>query len=258
MPKLSIITPVYNSVQFIESCIQNVIAQKCSDIEHIIVDGGSVDGTNEIITKYADKFPHIRWISEKDNGQSDAMNKGIKMAKGDIIGFLNADDGYFDFTLNRVIAIFKNNHTTDFIVGNCKLVDTHSNIVYINRPQRLRSYHFYSKLEPYPINPVAYFYKKSIHGDNEVGFYNEQNHYNMDYEFFLKVCLKYNLVYFNEDWGYMLAHPEAKTSQDKLKNELQKRKDTLFIRYYEVVPFKYKFLAKLYKLYKRAKLYLIK
>lgn len=74
---LSIITPVFNGKRFIEFCIKNVSEQNCPDAEHIIVDGGSTDGTVEIVKSYADKYPHIRWISKKDRGQSDAMNKGM-------------------------------------------------------------------------------------------------------------------------------------------------------------------------------------
>ena len=91
---ISIITPVYNGKRFIEFCIKNVIDQKCPNMEHIIVDGGSTDGTVEIIQRYAERYKHIRWVSEKDKGQSDAMNKGIRLAEGNIIGILNADDYY--------------------------------------------------------------------------------------------------------------------------------------------------------------------
>ena len=86
---LSIITPVLNGEQFIESCIKVVIDQSCPDCEHIIIDGNSKDRTVEIIKHYASKYSHIRWISENDKGQSDAMNKGIRMARGEIIGILN-------------------------------------------------------------------------------------------------------------------------------------------------------------------------
>ena len=65
---ISIITPVYNNKRFIEFCIKNVIEQNCPEVEHIIVDGGSTDGTAEIIKQYADQYPHIRWVSEKDEG----------------------------------------------------------------------------------------------------------------------------------------------------------------------------------------------
>ena len=77
---LSIITPVYNSERFIATCIEAVIKQDCVKLEHIIIDGGSTDQTVPIIRQYADRYPHIRWQSEPDRGQSDAMNKGIAMA----------------------------------------------------------------------------------------------------------------------------------------------------------------------------------
>lgn len=73
---ISVITPVYNGESFIESCIKIVIEQNCSNVEHIIVDGGSQDGTVDIIRKYADQYAHIPWLSEPDKGQSDAMNIG--------------------------------------------------------------------------------------------------------------------------------------------------------------------------------------
>ena len=79
---ISVVTPVYQGRRFIKSCIETVIAQACADAEHIIIDGGSTDGTVEIIELYAERHPHIRWISEKDKGQSDALNKGIGMARG--------------------------------------------------------------------------------------------------------------------------------------------------------------------------------
>jgi glycosyltransferase involved in cell wall biosynthesis len=102
-PMISVITPVYNGDRFIESCIRMVIDQACSEAEHLIIDGGSSDRTVEIVQQYADRYPHIRWVSEPDAGQSDAMNKGIEMAKGDIIAMLNVDDYYEPNVLNRIV-----------------------------------------------------------------------------------------------------------------------------------------------------------
>lgn len=119
---ISIVTPVYNGEAFIESCIKVAIAQNCSDIEHIIVDGGSSDRTVEIIKNYARNYPHIRWISEKDKGQSDAMNKGISMAKGDILAILNVDDFYEPNVLNRIVEIFKTLPEPSLLVGNCNIL----------------------------------------------------------------------------------------------------------------------------------------
>ncbi len=249
MIQLSIITPTYNSVQFIEACIKNVIEQKCDFVEHLIIDAGSIDGTVGIIKQYAEKYSHIKWISEKDSGQSDAMNKGIKLAKGEYIGFLNVDDGYMQFTLTRVLELIKRYKNPVVLVGNCKLIGQDYFVKYINRPQKMQAYHLYSKTEPYPINPSAYFYSKKIHENPNVGYYNQENHYSMDYEFFLKTVLCYSIIYFNEDWGFMLEHPQAKTTQDS--DLIAERKEKLFQSYYNIAPSKVKLKAKIYKLYKQ-------
>lgn len=104
--KISIITVVLNNSSYIEDCIISVLDQTFKDIEYIIIDGGSTDGTIDIIKKYEKKIS--KWMSEPDNGTYDAMNKGIKHAKGDIIGFLNADDIYYnDDVLERVVSVLE-------------------------------------------------------------------------------------------------------------------------------------------------------
>jgi glycosyltransferase involved in cell wall biosynthesis len=120
--QLSIITPVYNGAQFIEACINNVIAQNHPEAEHIIVDGGSTDGTVEIIERYAQSYHHIRYISERDNGQSDAMNKGVAMAQAKIIGFLNVDDFYEPEVFTKALKAFEHLPEPSFVVGNCNVL----------------------------------------------------------------------------------------------------------------------------------------
>lgn len=247
-PIITIITPCYNAVQFIESCIKNVIDQKCEFAEHIIMDGGSKDGTLDIIKKYADKYPHIKFISEPDKGQSDAMNNGIKTAKGEVISFLNADDGYFVFVLNRIVKLFQSNSNLNFIAGNCKLFDLQGNLLYINRPQRLKVYHLFSSLEPYPINPASYFYKKALH--DQIGYYNVDNHFNMDLEFLLKMSSLINMVYFNEDWGFMIEHELAKSSID---NKLESRKVELIKKCFYNLTLSQKLSISMYKIFKLIK-----
>src|SRR6516164_880741 len=107
-PTLSIITPVYNGEKFISECIECVAAQNCAEVEHIIVDGGSNDRTVDILRDKAGVMRHLRWISEPDQGQSDALNKGISMAKAEYIGILNADDFYEPGALPYVAEIIKN------------------------------------------------------------------------------------------------------------------------------------------------------
>lgn len=87
-PLLSIITPVFNGEKHIQGCIKVLINQTCPYAEHVIVDGQSTDRTVAVIRDYASRYTHIRWISEKDNGQSDALNKGVRLANGDVLGIL--------------------------------------------------------------------------------------------------------------------------------------------------------------------------
>ncbi|MBR8839334.1 MAG: glycosyltransferase [Stigonema ocellatum SAG 48.90 = DSM 106950] len=196
---LSVITPVYNGEKFIEFCIKNVIAQKSTLVEHIIIDGGSKDRTVEIIKEYAEEYKHIRWISEKDEGQSDAMNKGIKMAKGKILGILNADDFYEDNLLNRILELFEELPEPTLLVGNCNLWDDEGKISHINKPKDLRIAALLSERSPFPYNPSAYFYHKSLH--QKVGLYKVEEHYGMDIDFLIKAILVANVKYLDEIWG---------------------------------------------------------
>ena len=96
LPKISIITPTYNSEKSIESCILSVANQTYKNIEHLIIDGQSSDNTLGIVKNYAERFSHLRVISERDNGIYDAMNKGIDLAQGEWIYFLGSDDIFYD------------------------------------------------------------------------------------------------------------------------------------------------------------------
>ena len=108
--KVSIVTVVYNNKEYIKDSINSVLGQRYNDIEYIIIDGGSNDGTLEIIKEYGNKISKI--VSEKDNGLYDAMNKGFKLATGDIIGILSSDDVYIDdIVISKVVEAFKKEKT---------------------------------------------------------------------------------------------------------------------------------------------------
>ena len=104
--KFSIVTPTYNSAEYLEDCIRSVQGQKYRNFKHIIVDGGSTDGTLDIIRKYEGTYP-MKWISEKDNGMYDAINKGFGMASGDIYSWINSDDMYLPWTLQAVAGVMR-------------------------------------------------------------------------------------------------------------------------------------------------------
>ena len=117
--KISIITPSLNMGRFLEQSIQGVLYQNYSNWEHIVIDGGSQDETLAILKKY----PHLKWISEPDRGLSDALNKGIRMATGDIIGWCCADDYYLPGAFKVCIDSFQNDPTLMFLYGDYRRID---------------------------------------------------------------------------------------------------------------------------------------
>ncbi|MDD5598543.1 MAG: glycosyltransferase family 2 protein [Victivallaceae bacterium] len=111
--KISIITVCYNSAEYLEEAVKSVLSQDYDNFEYIIIDGGSTDGTLDIIRKYEDRLAY--WISEPDKGLYDAMNKGIAQASGDLIGIINSDDYYLPGTFRKVAAAFENKSLDDNI-----------------------------------------------------------------------------------------------------------------------------------------------
>ncbi len=240
---ISVITPIYNGEKFIESCLQNVINQNFAEVEHIIVDGGSTDKTIDIIKDYANQHPHIHWISEKDQGQSDAMNKGIAMAQGSIIGILNVDDFYEPNVISRISELFKTLPEPSLIVGNCNTWDHRDKLIHINKPKRLRAVDLLMGKQinddrmidaSFPVNPSAYFYHKSLH--QQIGIYKVEEHYAMDIDFLLKAVKVAHLKYFNETWGNYRYYPGTKTFDDSTNGTSQTRIHQLFKEYAKTLP----------------------
>jgi glycosyltransferase involved in cell wall biosynthesis len=195
--KVSIITPSYNQVQFIERTINSVLDQDYRNVEYIIIDGGSEDGTLDILRKYSDR---ILWISEKDNGQTEAINKGIKMASGEVIAFLNSDDTYEPGAIRRVVDYFICNEKVMWLTGKCKVINEKDveirKLITLYKNLLLKK-HSYAKLlaENY-ISQPATFWKKELHA--EFGLFDESEHYCMDYEFWLRIGRRYALGYIDD------------------------------------------------------------
>jgi len=124
-PLLSIITPSYNQGAFIEETILSVLHQDYSNIEYIVIDGGSTDNTIEVIKKYGEK---IKWMSEPDRGQADAINKGLRMAKGEILAWINSDDTYNPGSLNTVVGLFSENPERVMVYGDAHFIDRDGNV----------------------------------------------------------------------------------------------------------------------------------
>jgi glycosyltransferase involved in cell wall biosynthesis len=228
---ISVITPIYNGERFIEACIKAVIDQNCSHVEHIIVDGGSTDQTIEIIKQYTDRYSHIRWVSEKDNGQSDAINKGIQLSKGSIIALLNVDDCYEPDTLNKVLQRFEYYPEPTLLVGNCNCWNSQRELYKINKPYKLdiQSLVMGYNVYPHPVNPSAYFYHASLH--EQIGLYSEQDHYTMDLDFICKAVQMANVVYIDEVWGNFYLHEASKTAISMMKGQDHQRGNAVLNKY---------------------------
>lgn len=167
LPRISIITPCYNRAGFIRHAIESVIAQDYPNYEHIVVDGASTDGTLEILAEY----PHLRVISEPDNGLYDAVNKGLKLAQGDLIGWLNSDDRYVAGAFHKVARAFQANPHVDMVCGDTVFIeeDRHGHSVKRNKLiSRRPQFDIGALIEGYHIN--AYFITPRLY--RQVGTYN--------------------------------------------------------------------------------------
>lgn len=185
MPKVSVITVVYNGHDYIESAIQSVLSQTYKNIEYIIIDGGSTDGTLDIINKHKSKI--AKFISEKDEGLYDAMNKGIKMVTGDIIGILNSDDFYADKSVIERVAEAMEREQADALWGDLVYVkaDNESKITRVWKSSSYESGKFQKGwMPPHP----TFFVRKSVY--DQFGLFRADFKIAADYELTLRFLEK--------------------------------------------------------------------
>lgn len=213
--KISIITPSFNQGKFIERTIRSVIEQKCNfDLEYIIVDGKSTDNSVEIIRKYANLDKRIRWISEPDNGQSAAINKGLRMATGAVVAYLNSDDYYLDGALETVRSFFANNNRVHWLTGYCRVVDSQDKEirrwVTLYKNFMLRHFSYKQLLILNAISQPATFWRRSVL-DN-IGYFDEKEHLVMDYEYWCRAGQKYRLAVVPKFLAAFRLHRQNKSS----------------------------------------------
>lgn len=220
--KISIITTNYNTGKYIEKTIRSILSQKGDfQLEYIITDGASTDNSLEIIKKYDKEVKQGKWgknitykyISEKDKGQSDGINKGLKMATGDIVAFLNSDDVYTEGTLDKVVRYFKENPDCMWLTGYCRIIDENDKEVkkYVTAYKNfnLRRFSFEKLLIEDSISQPATFWRSRLH--DEFGYIDESLHYSMDQDLWARFYSKYELHLIPEYLAEFRFTPEAKT-----------------------------------------------
>lgn len=208
-PKISIITPSFNQGHFIKETIDSVLNQNYPNLEYIVMDGGSTDNTVEILKSYGNK---ITWVSKKDKGQTDAINKGLKKATGDIIAYLNSDDVYLPNTLNTVSEYFVNHQDAFIVTGDYFIIDANGKKIqsYVATYKKmLRKNPTIEKLAiaNYIIQPST-FWRKEVF--KEVGLFDESLRYCMDFDYWLRTMKLFKLHVLSNHFSLFRIHGESK------------------------------------------------
>jgi len=200
-PLVSIVTPSLNQGRFLREAIESVRAQTYAPIEHVVVDGGSTDGTLELLREY----DRLRWVSEPDEGQSQALNKGFAIARGQVFGWLNADDAYKPHAVAQAVAALDD-------VGLVYADVTRVNDDGVN-PRRIRSrprWDLWTELNDGNgiFSPAVFFTRAAYEA---VGGLDEALHLTMDYDLWLRIGRRFGARHVDDVWGVQRLHDEAKT-----------------------------------------------
>jgi glycosyltransferase involved in cell wall biosynthesis len=212
MPDISIITPSLNQGRFIARTIDSVVAQDLGAIqlEYVVVDGGSSDETLDLLRRHSDR---IRWISEHDAGQADAVNKGLAMTTGEIVGWLNSDDVYYPGALRAVCQFFDEHHDVDVVYGDASHVDQDDAVIepyYTERwdIERLRDV-------CYLCQPAVFFRRRVV---RLAGALDTRLHFCMDYEYWLRLAQSgAAFAYLRQTLAGSRLYPETKTLGSRVR-----------------------------------------
>ncbi len=214
--KFSIITPSYNQGQFISQTISSILTQTGDfELEHIIIDGQSTDNSLPIIQETASRETRIKWVSEPDQGQSDAINKGLRKASGEIIGWLNSDDFYEPGSLQKVNDYFKANPQVKWIIGQCKIVNQDSreirNWITAYKNWQVKRYSYKKLLTENFVSQPAIFWRRELL--SEIGYLDLAENYCMDYDLWLRFGQKYQPGLINQYLSNFRYHQGSKSGQ---------------------------------------------
>jgi glycosyltransferase involved in cell wall biosynthesis len=185
-PLFSIVTPSFNQADFIVEALESVRSQNADNYEHLVIDGVSTDGTVELLRKYAPNKEqnNMFWISEKDTGQSEALNKGFQRAKGEIIGWLNSDDRYRPDCFEYVVRAFEENPDVDVFYGDYLMMDAVGKVLKIRREIEFSAFVLLYHRVLY-IPTTATFFRRRVF--DEGNWLDETLQYAMDLEFFIRL-----------------------------------------------------------------------
>jgi glycosyltransferase involved in cell wall biosynthesis len=203
LPLVSIVTPSFNQVRFLEATLRSVLEQDYQRIEYLVVDGASTDGSVEIIRRYADRLAW--WVSEKDTGQSEAINKGFRRARGEFIGWLNSDDIYLPGAISATVSAFQSHPEAGLIYGDALAIDSDGKPFNV---MRARQYNLMDLMAFKIICQPAAFMRRLVL--ENVGYLNPAYHLLMDNLLWMCMAQKAPIVYVPQTWAAARYHDQAK------------------------------------------------
>ncbi len=227
-PKISIVTPSFNQAPFVERTIQSVLTQQYPCLEYIIIDGGSKDGSVDIIKRYAPALSY--WVSEKDEGQADAVAKGFNKSTGQILGFLNSDDMLAPNALFHVAAHFRTQPSLSVLLGAGAMIDQYDKVLYGTYPVAwgLRAL---LSLQSRFMQPAVFFSKRVY---DLVGGINRERQFCLDLDLFVRLAampVPHRITYTR--LAYTRLHPLTKTAR---LQDVVVKESTMLQKQYRVHP----------------------
>ena len=215
-PKVSLITVCLNSKKYLENTIRSILGQTYKNIEHIIIDGGSTDGTTEVIRKYEKDIGY--WVSEPDRGISDAFNKGLHASTGEIIGFLNSEDYYVnDNVIQRIVGVFNQNAEARIVYGKTYYVPENSSEIVGVMGEQFTD----ERMKKRNIMPhQSVFAKREVF--DRFGLFKLHYKFAMDYEYFLRASRFYHPLFIDEGLAVMRLGGISDTDKFAVCTELYK------------------------------------
>ena len=201
--KVSIVTPSYQQTPYLEQTIRSVLAQGYAPLEYFVMDGGSNDGSLAIIQQYAGQL--TGWVSEKDQGQADAINKGLKQTSGEIVAWLNSDDYYLPGAISRAVEVFQQHPEAGLVYGDVLSVDARSQPFNL---QRFKPYDIHDLMSFHIISQPAVFMRRAVL--EQAGLLDESYHLLLDHQLWLRMARLAAMVYLPETLAAARYHAEAK------------------------------------------------
>jgi glycosyltransferase involved in cell wall biosynthesis len=222
LPLVSLVTPSFQQAAYLRGCVESVLRQDYPALEYEVVDGGSTDGSVEVLQSFG---AQLRWRSAPDNGQADAINAGLRRAKGDVVGFLNSDDLLLPGAVAAAIRALTDHPEVDVVYGRASVVDSAGRPL---RPFPTRAFDPDIFIQHCFISQPAAFWRRSVH--ERFGYFATEFDHTLDYEFWIRVMRGgVRFLYVDEEWACAREHTAAKSQ--RLRGEIFRQIRDLQIRH---------------------------